>query len=227
MKNILLLLLACFTVCTTMKAEQNIPQQVIVFDFGGVIVKPDKAMFYDFIQDTFQVDDETLKQIRDDFRAVHDAKIPEDLFWRQMAIKFNISLPRDWKIQYDTVLLHALNEIKEMRDLVKFYKAQGYRVALLSNVQPQHAIFLRENGYYNDFSPVLLSCEIGVDKPDPRAYQILLSEVQVAPENCIFIDDKPENVKAAKALGIDAILFTDPKQVREELSLRLEQRIVK
>ena len=117
--------------------------------------------------------------------------------------------------------LGYLNESKEMRALVKFYKELGYRIALLSNVTAERAALLRSQGFYNDFSPALLSCEIGVDKPDPKAYQILLDTLQVSPENCIFIDDKSVNIEAAKALGIDAILFLSPQQVADELRMRL------
>jgi HAD superfamily hydrolase (TIGR01509 family) len=47
----------------------------------------------------------------------------------------------------------------------------------------------------------LISCEIGYEKPDPRAFQFLLEELDLPPNLCTFIDDKKENVEAARALG--------------------------
>jgi putative hydrolase of the HAD superfamily len=196
--------------------------KAIVFDFGGVIVHPDKTAFYAFIKKTFLVDDLALQGIQERFKAARDAKIPESLFWQHTADEYGITLPRNWQGQYDTVILQSINESKEVGNLIKFYKELGIKIALLSNVTQERAIFLRDNGYYDDFFPVLLSCEIGVDKPDPLAYQMMLAQVQVSPENCIFIDDKPVNVDAAKALGIDAILFLSPHQIEEELKLRLQ-----
>ena len=50
----------------------------------------------------------------------------------------------------------------------------------------------------------------------------MLEQVNVDPKSCIFIDNKQENVDAAKALGIDAILFTTPEQIKTELAQRLK-----
>lgn len=207
---------------TALNAKIAPSEKVIVFDFGGVIVHPDRTLFFEFIKNTFRVNDAVLKELQDKFKAACHAKIPESLFWKRMADELMIDLPTDWKAQYDAVALSSLNECQEMRQLIKSYKELGFRVALLSNVAAERAIFLRSKGYYDAFFPVLLSCEIGVSKPHPKAYQLLLDEVKVSPENCIFIDNKQVNIDAAKNLGIDAILFLNTKQIAEELEKRLQ-----
>jgi putative hydrolase of the HAD superfamily len=63
----------------------------------------------------------------------------------------------------------------------------------------------------------VLAFEIGVKKPDLAAYQILLNRLNVLPEEILFIDNKEENVKAAKTLNIDGIVFFNAKQLIEEL----------
>lgn len=220
MSKFFLSILLCFFAYSPLRSEQD---KIIVFDFGGVIVHPDKTGFSEFIKDIFRIDNAVLQEILEKFKNAKDEKIPESLFWKRSADEIHISLPEDWEMQYDAAKLRHLNESQEMRALVRSYKESGYRVALLSNVTAEHAVFLRNHGFYNDFHPVLLSCEIGVDKPDPRAFQIMIAEAEVSPENCIFIDDKPVNVEAARALGIDAILFLSPEQVEKELRTRLKQ----
>ncbi len=223
MKKMFLILFAC-VFFTTIKAENiNSDKKAIVFDFGGVIVHPNKTLFFEFIKSIFQIDDAVLQNIREKFKNAKNAHTPESVFWKRTAEELHITLPEDWEMQYDAAVLRYLNESQEMRALVKSYKELGYRVALLSNVTAERAIFLRNQGFYEDFFPVLLSCEIGIEKPDPRAYQMMLTSIQVLPENCIFIDDKPVNIEAAKAQGIDAILFLSPQQVEEELRIRLNQ----
>lgn len=59
------------------------------------------------------------------------------------------------------------------------------------------------------FDPILYSHEIGVGKPDPRAFHIALSRLDAVPPEVIFVDDHLPTVKAAAALGIRAILHTD------------------
>lgn len=76
---------------------------------------------------------------------------------------------------------------------------------------------IRKRGFYDPFNPVLISYEIGASKPDPRAYQILLDRLKIAPDQCIFIDDRIENVEAACALGIHGILYQSPAQLKKEL----------
>ena len=81
---------------------------------------------------------------------------------------------------------------------------------------------LEERGLYAPFdhSLRLLSYEMGVEKPDPRAYQILVDTLHLPPSDIVFIDDKWENINAAKEMGIDAILFESPEQIYRELEQR-------
>jgi putative hydrolase of the HAD superfamily len=56
---------------------------------------------------------------------------------------------------------------------------------------------------------IVYSHEIGVRKPDPRAFEMTCALLQVRPEDCLFIDDYDVNVEAARAAGIQAHLFED------------------
>jgi len=225
MNRILLVFAFCLAFVARIQAEIAPPNKVIVFDFGGVIVHSDKekTAFYEFIQDTFHFDQTTLREIRTHFELLsREVKISDIAFWLELAEKHRVALPSDWKARYDAAVIESFNESKEMRDIIQFYKEKGIQIALLSNVPAKHAAFLRAHGFYDDFSPVLLSCDIGVSKPDPRSFQILLSEINRSPEDCIFIDDKKDNIDAAKALGIDAIQFFSAEQVGEELKARFK-----
>ncbi|MCF3962045.1 HAD family hydrolase [Streptomyces fuscigenes] len=54
---------------------------------------------------------------------------------------------------------------------------------------------------------ILYSHEIGVAKPDPRAFEAACAALDARPEDCLFIDDLTENVRAAQAAGLKAHLF--------------------
>jgi FMN phosphatase YigB (HAD superfamily) len=56
---------------------------------------------------------------------------------------------------------------------------------------------------------IVYSHEIGVEKPDPRAYEITCDRLTARPADCLFIDDAPVNVEAARAAGMRALLFED------------------
>lgn len=65
-----------------------------------------------------------------------------------------------------------------------------------------------------------VSCEMGVRKPEPEAYLIPARRLGVAPETCLFIDDRAPNVEAARALGMEAIRFESAAQTLAELRER-------
>jgi putative hydrolase of the HAD superfamily len=144
----------------------------------------------------------------------------EPEFWVAYANKRGLTLPANWMEKLNDTRRNAIREIPGMIALVKELQRQGYQTALLSNIRESQAAIKRKLGYYNLFNPVLLSYEIGVRKPDPKAYQILLSKLQVAPQTVLFIDNQPVNVEAAKKLGMDGIVFTNRDQLAQELKKR-------
>ncbi len=67
----------------------------------------------------------------------------------------------------------------------------------------------RRYGFAAVFDPICYSHEIGVTKPDPRAFEIALAAMGAAPDRVLFIDDVPANIEAAQALGMHAHHHTD------------------
>lgn len=59
------------------------------------------------------------------------------------------------------------------------------------------------------FDYIFNTSELGVAKPDPAVFRIILGRVGVAPEEAFFVDNHPENVAAATTLGIAAHLYED------------------
>jgi len=96
-------------------------------------------------------------------------------------------------------------------------KANGFKVAALTNNwrDPQtdgFAIPLKDN-----FDLLVESAVEGMQKPDPRIYQICCQRLGVNPEQSIFLDDIGRNVKAARALGMQTIKVSDPLVALKEL----------
>jgi putative hydrolase of the HAD superfamily len=72
------------------------------------------------------------------------------------------------------------------------------------------------------FDHVLESSKIGLRKPDPRIYQLMCEKLEVAPENCIYLDDLGVNCKPAAALGMIAIKVDSETQALADLARALE-----
>lgn len=62
------------------------------------------------------------------------------------------------------------------------------------------------------------SCYLGVMKPSPAIYRLGLSLAQVSPAEAVMIDDRLQNVQAARYVGLHAIQFVSAEQLREELA---------
>ena len=108
----------------------------------------------------------------------------------------------------------------EMVDLVQAL-ARRYRLGLVSNASPslRHQL-IRWPHLLNLFEAVVISAEVGLRKPDPRIYRLALRRLYLAPEEALFVDDKPRNVEGALALGMEGIVFTSPAQLRSDLAAR-------
>jgi 2-haloacid dehalogenase len=67
------------------------------------------------------------------------------------------------------------------------------------------------------FRAIFVSGEVRLVKPDPRIFQLFCETFELNPEQIVYIDDLPHNVKAADSIGMHAIHFTDPASLRSEL----------
>jgi putative hydrolase of the HAD superfamily len=107
-----------------------------------------------------------------------------------------------------------------MVELIGELAAKGYTLGLLSNIVGDLVpIFeARHREWLAHFSALTYSCEIGVAKPDRRAYEIVAERLGVAPRDCLFIDDREVNVLAAREVGMRAEVFRTPDQVRDLLA---------
>lgn len=72
-------------------------------------------------------------------------------------------------------------------------------------------------GFLRSLVGTVVSSEEGVIKPDPEIFGRLFDRFGLVPAETVFVDDAPRNVAAARSLGMAAVLFRSPEQLREEL----------
>jgi putative hydrolase of the HAD superfamily len=100
--------------------------------------------------------------------------------------------------------------------------AAHYWIYFFSNTDPIHIPPL-----YNRFPSMLffhgeaLSWELGVRKPDPEFFNRGLTKFDLDPAECLYVDDRPENVETASGLGINAVVFHEPAQAISEMEAYL------
>lgn len=97
-------------------------------------------------------------------------------------------------------------------------RKKGYKVLILSNFSEKA---LRECadelGYMKEATGLVISCKVGMIKPNEDIYRYLIDTYDVVPEEAVFIDDTLANVQTARKLGMHGILFSDRDSARCEL----------
>ncbi len=195
--------------------------QAVVFDFGGVLTgEPDREAVVQFIRQSFQFSAEKFEKINEEKRAALKEGKTDEEFWLSYAKSKGIALPANWAVSFRSVLEKSIGVNPVMYALVNELKAEKIPVALLSNIDERLSKLIRSFGFYEPFDPCFLSCEIGIHKPDLKAFEFLVKELKLPAKEIVFIDDKLENVEAAKKVGLDAILFQSEQQLRSELKTR-------
>lgn len=71
--------------------------------------------------------------------------------------------------------------------------------------------------FLTEFDGVVVSAHEKMVKPDPAIYHLLCRRYALNPEDCLFIDDLPANIEAAKSVGMKGHLFTNAGELRETL----------
>jgi len=118
---------------------------------------------------------------------------------------------------YGGVILKNLHWYQEMFDLARDLRAKGYKTAILSNMIAPLSWVAHRMPTTNEFSPVVISADVGHSKPRPEIYYILLDQIKLQPEECLFIDDRHENLATAETLGFKIMQVKHPKETAKQI----------
>lgn len=111
--------------------------------------------------------------------------------------------------------------MKNAQDFVENLMRQDYPVYILSNASTEFYDYFPRFRRLEDFAGVVVSSDVHMIKPDEKIYRYLLEKYRLKPEESLFIDDRPDNVEAAKKLGITAERFLGTfDDIEEKYQLR-------
>ncbi len=192
----------------------------IIFDFGNVLVEwhpervygeyfGDEAKAWWFLRHVADLD---WRQ-RIDAGESQDACIAE-LKARQPEYAEAIELYRShWREM-------LTGEMPGMRELLIELRVKGYEIYGLTNWSMETFPEAREHfGILQLIDRYVVSGAERLVKPDPRLFRVLLDRYGLKAEECTFVDDNPDNVAAARALGMEGIVFHGAGDLRKQLKL--------
>ena len=143
-----------------------------------------------------------------------DGEISVKDFWKIFSARSGIAVKTDW---WHWLFHPVLNQgtVKIIRKL----REAGNRVVCGTNTMDSHYQNHLERGDYAFFDQTYASNFMGVSKPSPDFWKIILTAEGVEPKDAVFIDDKKENVEGAKSLGIKSFLFESAEKLAEDLGI--------
>lgn len=191
-----------------------------IFDFGGVLMRTADPVSRRAWETKLGLPPGGLE------RAVHGSglwikaqrgEISPDAYWRGVAQHLGIAEADIPGLRADYFRDDRLDN--ELVALIRSLRAAGYRLGLLSNdVAPLEDKLRRELEIYDLFDAVIISAQIRVMKPDPRAYRAMLRAMDVSATESVLIDDNQANIDGARALGMNAIRYQAGMDVQAALA---------
>lgn len=201
--------------------------KLLVFDLGGVILPFEHKKIAYRLHEKSALKDEMGPE--DIFNFLFDSnyglanpyeegKMSSLEFFENLNRKFQLELSFE---EFKEIWNPIFSEDKEVEEIIKTLKKRGYPLFLLSNTNELHFSYIRENYpvvYLLD--KWILSYQIGAKKPKKAIYDAVLQNVSLSPKEIFYVDDTPAYVEAALTLGMEAVLHTGAKNLREALAER-------
>ncbi|MBO9361724.1 MAG: HAD family phosphatase [Thermoflexus sp.] len=193
-------------------------RRAVIVDFGGVLVRTEDLSHRERLARELGMSREELEALifaSDLSLRAQRGEILEPAFWRALGERLGITDPEALRqLRGRFFAGERLNE-----PLVEALRRWKDRIplGLISNAWSGLRELLRQLGLLELFDVVVISAEVGLLKPDPRIYWRALEGLGLPPEATAFLDDLPENVRAARALGMHGILFRDPEDALARL----------
>lgn len=203
-----------------MKApDGNGRARAVVFDLGGVLLDWNPRYLY---RQLFDGDDAAMERFLAEvctmeWHHAHDLGVPPEDNFRDLAAVHpdQAELIRAWSERSEEMVAGPIEETVE---LLATLKAGGIPCYALTNMEREtYPKRLARFPFLSWFDGTVVSGFEGVAKPDPRIFELLLDRFDLDPAQTILIDDSPTNVKAARSVGMQAIEFESPEQLRRRL----------
>jgi putative hydrolase of the HAD superfamily len=194
--------------------------EAVIFDFGGVLTsspfeaftrfETERGLPIDIIRRT-----NAANHLENAWAKFERAEVDIDTFDRLFATE---SLALGAEVRGRDVLPLLQGDLRpEMVEALKRIKAQ-FKTGCITNNLPANAIgsMTGRSLYVAEvmvlFDHVIESAKIGLRKPAPRIYQLMVETLKVDPKNCVYLDDLGVNLKPAREMGMTTIKVTSGAQ---------------
>jgi putative hydrolase of the HAD superfamily len=213
-----------------MKKREN-GVKAIIFDIGGVLeLAKERASqkytktkgVHEFVAKDLKISlDQYFDAIDSTYSDSVEGKISEKKALIIMAKNLKIS-PKKLEKIYQRGYKKNFKTNKELYKFAFNLRKQGYKIAILSDQWHISKKALVNPKVTKKFNTAIISCDVGMRKPDPKIYRLILKKLKIKPSESLFIDNQLWNIVPAKNLGMKTVLFKNNKQLFKQLEKMLK-----
>jgi putative hydrolase of the HAD superfamily len=189
----------------------------LLVDFGGVLTTNVFESFREFCERE-GLDPEKVKRLfREDRRALEELRRLErgELTEDEFAARFGPLLGIDDTDGLVDRLFAGMKADEAMLDAVRAARREGVRTGLVSN--SWGAGRYDRSSFDELFDGVVISGEVGLNKPQPEIFELGAERIGLPPSECVFVDDLRENCAGAEEVGMTAVLHRGAEGTVPEL----------
>lgn len=185
--------------------------QAVLFDYGMVLSAPPNAAALQSMLDATGLEEKVFQQHywahRDDFDR--DA-LKVDSYWKTVAEDAGFALKPETLAALKAADIRMWTDLNlPMVEWAQRLSAAGYRTGILSNIGDGLTPWMVENfAWLKSFHHLTWSWQLKLAKPDPGIYLHAAQSLGCEPREVLFIDDKEENLEAARKVGMNAALYS-------------------
>jgi putative hydrolase of the HAD superfamily len=187
----------------------------LILDYGNVLTRAQDQTWMDGAARRLGADATAFRAAYWQHRHDYDADLSAAAHWgRVLAVSrpgADALAPVDlaWLVEADIASWSVYHD--EVWTLAAEFRRSGGRTAFLSNSGPEVMARVRgDRALEARFDAVVISCEVGLSKPDPRIYQLCLDRLGLAARETLFVDDRADNVEGAARVGLQTLQFEGP-----------------
>lgn len=192
----------------------------VLFDYGMVLSGPPDPTARRDMERILGVDEETFQAAYWKHRDSYDRGTLGGLtYWNSVARDLHKSLDAvslDALIDADNALWTQPNH--PMIQWATSLQLAGIKTGILSNIGDAMEAGIRERfPWLEEFSHYTFSHRLGIAKPDPEIYRHAVEGLGVPADEILFVDDKEENILAARVAGLVAVQYTSHEAFVQEM----------
>ena len=199
--------------CTTESVSSSI--NTIIFDIGSVLVQQVPLEISLRQENPKFIPEELIDQLVKIWcsSGTEQGSLEEQITTACIkASEYGIKGPLKQYMKY--IALESLRNIERCDytiPMLRSLKMAGYKLYILSNWGKWHFEELQKRNEFREFLQYfdggIVSYQVGLKKPDRKIYEVLIDKYNIDPTSAVFYDDKPENIQAAKEVGLNAVVF--------------------